>query len=150
MDGAAMVHLAELKSIVVSWRRLRRSHREQGDRSKPSCAVSGAVYRRKSRRPWVQRPSILRSFTIKSIQGRVIAGLERLMYFPISRCEPSRLASISPWRAPEAQSNRTPRLWPSRDPCRLQLKGGNERERNMSGHGATQKLRTLSIFFTTF
>jgi hypothetical protein len=63
-------------------------------------------YRRKSRRPPDHRPSILWLLTIKPIQGRVIFGSVKLIYFPTSLVVPSRRASMSPLRAPLSQSNR--------------------------------------------
>ena len=60
----------------------------------------GLAYRRKSRRPPGHRPSILCVLTINPIQGRVILGSVRLIYFPTSLVVPSRRASMSPLRAP--------------------------------------------------
>ena len=78
------------------------------------CTVSEVValcrsvssYLRKSRRPLVQRPSILWLSTIKPIHGRVTSGAVRLIYFPTSFPASSTFASISPLRAPLSQSKR--------------------------------------------
>ena len=59
---------------------------------------------RKSRRPFVQRPSIRSPPTIRPHHGRVTSGAVRLMYFPTSFPPASTLASISPRRLPSAQS----------------------------------------------
>ena len=76
------------------------SHFRSNLKTRHFVAAQYLPYRRKSRCPPDQRPSILLLLTINPIKGRVIFGSVRLIYLPISLFAPSRRASMSPLRAP--------------------------------------------------